>query len=112
MLSTRRIINFTALTKLQQQMERRLNPSIASTRLAGKHGGFHRNLTKFSQDAQGKPMINWDDGWEEIPESADAAIAKSKSRVGNNNISRWIEMKFFLPVFLAIFAAAAAIFDP
>ena len=57
-------------------------------------------------------MINWDDGWEEIPESADAAIAKSKSRVGNNNISRWIEMKFFLPVFLAIFAAAAAIFDP
>src|SRR6266496_5338342 len=34
---------------------------------------------QFSQDAQGKPMINWADGWEEMPESPDAAIAKSQA---------------------------------
>jgi hypothetical protein len=33
-----------------------------------------------TQDEQNKPMLNWADGWEEIPESQDAAVAKEQAQ--------------------------------
>ncbi len=32
-----------------------------------------------TQDAQHKPMVNWADGWEEMPESPEAAVAQEQA---------------------------------
>jgi len=32
-----------------------------------------------TQDAQNKPMVNWADGWEEMPESPEAAVRKEQA---------------------------------
>lgn len=49
--------------------------------ISGKAWRISSKPYQFSQDAQGKPMINWADGWEEMPESPDAAVAKSQQEL-------------------------------
>jgi hypothetical protein len=37
-------------------------------------------VTTTAQDAQHNPVIDWADGWEEMPESPEAAVAKAQEK--------------------------------
>jgi hypothetical protein len=38
-------------------------------------------LWEMSRDAQNQPMVNWADGWEEMPESTEAAVALEQAQL-------------------------------
>jgi hypothetical protein len=50
-------------------------------RVTGKAWRISSRPFEVSRDAQHDPMVNWADGWEEMPESPEAAVAKEQAEI-------------------------------